>query len=596
MDPSQQRAVFFPLDSSVLIVAPPGHGKTFVMTKRISHLLESGKVKPPARILGLTFTNAAAGEMRERIQGDIGPVENVDITTFHSFCYVVLRAYGNVVGVDRKFTVLTEGKAKESLRSILKSVLEEEGTCPPGATQYGDDDIPDEFAKWCRERILKMDKTYTHLRLQAVFEQMLSRFRQRMLEESLIDYDHLLWYTKVLFEEHPEILELFRGVYRYILVDEFQDTNPLQFKLLELLALGHRGTVRKWPARSVFILADPQQAIYEFQGAVPANVEQAKRVFGCATLKLTKNYRTTSPLILSLGAVLRGASTTYAGSELGKVPLFLCPSPTEEAAAVVTQVERLLSEGVPLHEIAILARSGWRLRRVRETLASPSNGIPAVFVPDFSAREIERNHAEIFRALESIIEQREETGRLVANLNRICRELGITPDEDEVLRIMRQFAARYDAGQYRRAPLWERAQSFLNEVLLEINWGEVIRKVVRDKVFVSTIHGVKGLQFEAVIICGLENFLFPSRYICWPCVHTGRRNVLPQIAEESRILYVGITRSRSQVALYASRLGGKNEDKSRQLCCLLRPITDFLNVHGLESGETLEELLCWRKN
>ena len=584
---SQREVVFLPLEQSAVVIAPPGHGKTFVMARRIAYLLQDNLVPAPGRILGLTFTNAAAREMMERVRSYLGPVDRVDITTFHSFAYQVLRAYGNLLGIDRKFTVLSARRSEELVTQALQEAY------PDWDDLEGNDRhrLLEAFAEWRQEHILRLNDEYVHPSLDGVFTEALRRLRDWMERESALDYDHVLWYARRLLQERPSVLRLLRSTYRCILVDEFQDTNPLQFAILRLLCGGSDGAEDRRTYTPVLILADPKQAIYEFQGAVPANVHCAIKVFECGNpIKLRKNYRTQSPFIRALSTALREPQNADYDTRLGKIPLYIAPDPCTEAEWIVNQVQELINSGVPHDEVAVIARIGGRLDQVRAHLEV--RGLPAVFVPDFRSNDIECRYASLFDRLGEIVEAHLETRRrasLKSEFRRLCTEIGLDLQEDDIVRTMYEVAATYDSIENYRVPLWEKVQSFLNEILLEINWGEVIRKAVKGKVFVSSIHGVKGLQFETVIICGLENFCFPTRFTCWPCIRQGHQSVVQKLDQEYRVLYVGITRAISEIYLYASLTGGRNLGP-RQVSCLVGRIARFIALQG--SDMILNDYLC----
>jgi DNA helicase-2/ATP-dependent DNA helicase PcrA len=557
------------------------------MTKRITYLLQDGLVPPPGRILALTFTNAAAREMIDRVRSCIDPVERVDITTFHSFAYQVLRAYGNLLGIDRKFSVLSERKSDELIERAFQETHSSWNELD-GDTKR---DLFQALGVWKQEHVLKLNERYTSP-LDDLFAAVLRWLRNRMEQEAILDYDHVLWYTRRLFQEKPSVLHLFQSTYRYILVDEFQDTNPLQFAILQFLFENTDGDQNAHTP--VLILADPKQAIYEFQGAVPANVGHAMDILECTEpILLQQNYRTQSAFIRVLSTALREPETVDFDERLGKISLHIAPDPIAEAEWVVSCVQRLIDSGVPYDEVAVLARTNWRLNRVRDLLEE--RGIPSVFVPDFRAREVENSYSALFERLEQITKERSKRiASLKQAFERLCVQLGLDLEQDDILRTMYEVATTYDSVEYSGQPLWEKVQSFLNEILLEINWGQVIRRAVRGKVFVSSIHGVKGLEFEAILICGVENFCFPSRFVCWPCTNQGQESVAQQLDQEYRVLYVGITRAISEIHLYAALVGGRDMNRQRRVSCLARRIARFITLDEPHTERNLDEFLCQR--
>ena len=584
MDRSQRAAIRQPVNLPTLVIAPPGYGKTYVMTARISYVLQRGYVRPPTRILGLTFTNAAAGEMMDRVRLQITPrlLDSISIMTFHSFCYKALRAYGNYVDVKRNYAVVGEVQRSRILLQLFeKAGVQLDENSPSNTAEM------QAFENWLKERILRLKGAF----LDSDFEELLEDVYEQYLAElgaDSLDFMHILLYARRLFLEFPQVLELYRSAFWYILVDEFQDTNPLQFDLLRLLAHGHPEAERKLPARPVFILADPDQAIYEFQGATPVNVRDAEEAFHCDVIRLERNHRTKADSIISLSTALRSRSSpTIMEQQPQKVQLLVASNPTEEANKIV---ERIQGYEGPLHEVCVVAQSSYRLYPVRDVLSRDDVNLPFVFVPDFRSKDVERNYAPVFESLAELTGQSTGRGRLVTQVRRIFASLSSNWEDDEVLKILSNLAGQYDY-KFGSLSLQDKAREFSNDIMLDINWGDLLRRNVRDKVFLSTIHGVKGLQFEQMHICGLVNYEHVHSSICYPCKWGANRDrYLDELEEPFRTLYVAVTRAQSQLYLYVSRRSANN--RSRNPVCLLRPFLPGLQVEGLRQGEDVAKMLC----
>lgn len=584
MDESQRAAVFQPINRSTLVIAPPGYGKTYVMTRRISHLLQGGYLRPPNRILGLTFTNAAAGEMMDRVRSKVPPrlLDSVSIMTFHSLCYNVLRAYGNYVGVNRNYAVLGEVQRNRILFEQFENAGVRLDSNWPGNTKE-----VQAFEDWLKEKILRLHEDFRDPDFEDLFEELYQQYTEKLGANSL-DFTHILLYARDLFLDCPQVLELYRATFSYILVDEFQDTNPLQFQLLKLLAHGHPECRKKLSPRFVFILADPNQAIYEFQGATPANVKIAREAFDCDVISLEKNYRTSSENIILLSRALRDDTMPDAASRRAeKIQLLILDTPDEEAARIV---ERIREYKGPRHEVCVVAQSSYRLYPIRDFLRRDDVDLPFVFVPDFRSKAVERNYAPVFDSLTELAAGSTSRGRLVTQVRRMCKDFKDDWEEDEVLGILVNLAGKYDY-EFGSSGLGEKAREFANDIILDINWGDLLRRNVRDKMFLSTIHGVKGLQFEQMHICGLVNFEHIHRDICWPCSWgRNRGDFANELKEPFRTLYVAITRAQSQLFLYATRRSHRN--KQRRPVCLLEPLLPFLQVEGLRENEDIGRMLC----
>jgi len=584
-DKSQRDAIFCPPDQSVLVAAPPGYGKTYVMTKRVSYLLQSGHVRPPNRILGLTFTNAAAGEMMDRVKNEVAHRlhDFVSIMTFHSFCYKVLRAYGNYLGIDREFQVL--GSIQSS--TLLRELFEEAGVEVDQNYPQNTEEIRD-YENWLTEKILRLNTAFQDQQFERLFETIYTQYVQRLEDSTSLDFAHILLRGYELFLEHPQILELYRAAFSYILVDEFHDTNPLQFELLRLLAQGHPDTEDDRASKPVYILADQNQAIYEFQGARPKNVEIAKRTFSCAEMSLEQNHRTESESIVLLAKSFWDESITFPeGGGLERVRLSISDDPVEEAERIVERIQRY--EG-SLHEICVVAQSSYRLYPVRDALREDTTDLPFVFVPDFSSKSIETNYADVFEPISELAQVSVRRGRLVTHVHRICDEFREGWREDEVIKLLLTLAQQYDY-KYRDLTLPERALEFSNDLMLDINWQDLLRRNVRDKIFLSTIHGVKGLQFEQVHVCGLSNFEHIHSTICYPCNWSiNRTDFLEELEEPFRTLYVAVTRAQNELFLYAARQS--HVGRQRAPICLLSPLLSFLRVEGMRETEEIVQVIC----
>jgi len=555
LDTKQRLAVFFAPNKSVIVEAPPGHGKTFVMARRIEYLIQSSWIKAPKKILGLTFTNAAAGEMQDDIKSRING-ENLDlirVMTFHSLGYKILRAYGNLIGLDRNFQIVGEIDCSKFLQIVsarLNTAITEQ-----------------QFSEWITEKLIKGNNEW-----EASFDTRDAEFLyQNYIKElgaTKLDYDNLLLRLLELFDKHPHVLEMYRSVFKYILVDEFQDTNPLQFKVLLLLVFGSPKTGNE--PIPVFILADKEQAIYRFQGATPENIEAAKNKFRCEEITLEKNYRSNSEDISSLTKILRGVSATPTEK---KVAFAISQTPTEEARLIYDRIKIYKGN---LDNIGVIAQSEYRMAEIRDLLDKQK--VPYVFVPDFRSKSIQKNYEAIFSAISNLPDDKGFNGKLSTKIHQIYDSFGADENNDEVLKALLTLAVNFDS-RGEKASFPERALKFYNDIFIQVNWGNLLRKTVKNKVFLSTIHGVKGLQFSQVHICGLSNFEHIHSSICYPC-NWGKniKSASAGLGDAAKTLYVGISRAQDELFLYSTLQSANG--KKRQVICLLAPYKDFFDVSG----------------
>ena len=555
LDENQRKAIFLPFGESAIVEAPPGHGKTFVMARRIEFLIESGYIKSPKKILGLTFTNAAAGEMLDDIKSTVSVnfLDMIQVMTFHSLCYKILRAYGNLIGVDRNFQIISE--------------LDQAGYLQQAADQLGLPLDKREFSNWRNEAHRKDNPKYT-----SQYSDIASRIYGKYINDlgnAKIDYDNLLLKTIELFETFPIVLGVYQSVFRYILVDEFQDTNPLQFKFLLLLVFGSSLSKTEGGVTTpVFILADEAQAIYRFQAATPENIEKAKKEFSCTEIKLDVNHRSNSESVLNLTQAMRDDGVRALPA---KTELVISANPSEEAVIVIGRIRAYQGS---LHDIGVIAQNQYVLEVIRDSL--DRERIPYIFIPDFSARAIESKHNEIFSAVRLFPTEINFNGKISTRIRQVCSQNEIV--EDDVLKALINLASNFDSKE-RMLPFKERALKFYNDIFVQLNWGNLLRKTVRDKVFLSTIHGVKGLQFAHVHILGLSNFEHIYSRDCYACSFGRNIETIRFSVDDSiKTLYVASTRAKDALYLYSTRQNSRGA--RRNVVCILAQYIDYLNILG----------------
>jgi superfamily I DNA/RNA helicase len=555
LDPLQRLAVFFDPDKSVIVEAPPGHGKTFVMARRIQYLIQSGWIKPPRKILGLTFSNVAASEMQDEIKARTqgGDLDLIRVMTFHSFGYKVLRAYGNLIRLDRNFQVIGEidrSKIFQVVSARIDSKITEK-----------------QFLEWITETLIKESAQWKPLISMTEAEFLYQDYLEE-LGPTRLDYDSLLLKLLELFNKHPKIREIYRSVFKYILVDEFQDTNPLQFRVLDSLVFGN---LEKDASRTpVFILADKEQAIYRFQGASLENIELAKNKFQCHEIVLDTNYRSNAEEILSF---TKGLRDTNAKPSDKKVPFTISQTPSAEAQLIF---DRISTYHGALDNTCVIAQSEYLLVEIRKLLDLKK--IPYVFVPDFRSKSILRKYASIFSAISNLPNAENYDGKLSSKIRQIYASAGSSDANDDVLKALLQLAVKFDT-RGEKATFSERARQFYNDIFIQVNWGALLRKTVKNKIFLSTIHGVKGLQFSQVHLCGLSCFEHIHHTTCIPCSWGRNKNsVEDSLDDAAKTLYVGTSRAQNELFLYSTSRSARGT--SRKVLCLLKPYVDFLDISG----------------
>jgi DNA helicase-2/ATP-dependent DNA helicase PcrA len=556
LDDEQKESVYACKEKSLLVLAPPGAGKTLVMAKRMEFLIKIHAVRYPYKILGLTFSNTAADQMKKMVLTEVPSSKRlVYITNFHSFAYSILKAYGNHCGVNRNFSILGETEWEIHLKNKL-SISRFFSLSKYNQKRKNAQEIFERYKKWKNERILKLNPDFHDENFDNRFETALHDFRHDLNVLNLLDFDHILYYCYELLKSNENVLNYYRAVFKYILVDEFQDTNPLQFELLRLL-LNRNGSI---PNRSVFILADPNQGIYEFQGADPKNIDDSLEAFNCEIIKLKGDYRFDS---IEIKTLKEGISRFMEERTLlspvvsdNKPKYFIFDDKGSEASYILRKIEDFKEEKINLHDVAIIAPLGYNLDIIKSRL----NENEYICIPDFKGIEIEKKYNTLFEELKSVSRIQ---GKLEEILKDIAERIGIS-NTDDILKILVKLSKKYDKKY--SITLSEKVKVFSNEILLEINWGEILKKEIKNKIFLSTIHGVKGLEFEKVIICGLDSGSLPFYLSCNEC--NGELGEFEWI-KSLKLLNVGISRAKNELLLSSSKLNNNGYDTHPT--CLLKP-------------------------
>lgn len=332
LNPNQEKAVCT-TEGHVLILAGAGSGKTRVLVHRIAHLINKRQVEPTA-ILGMTFTNKAAEEMRERAAHLIDPkkASQLTLSTFHSFCMKILRQEIHRLGFTSKFSLYDERDMKRLVTLVAQDFFEED---PLDSVIYE-----------------VMEAKSKGKRPEGELGDLYEKVQTAMRAHNAVDFDSLLTLTVQLFQTYPEVLESYQERFRYIMIDEYQDTNPIQYELASLLAAKYK---------NLCVVGDDDQSIYAWRGA---EVEHILNFPADATIKLEQNYRSTSSILKAANAViqnnlLRHDKTLKAAKGSGDtIEIFHAPTEQEEADAVIERILHLReTKKLRWKDIAILYRS-----------------------------------------------------------------------------------------------------------------------------------------------------------------------------------------------------------------------------------------------
>ncbi|MDD4371842.1 MAG: DNA helicase PcrA [Anaerostipes sp.] len=355
---AQQREAVFCTQGPLLLLAGAGSGKTRVLTHRICYLMEQGV--NPYHILAITFTNKAAKEMRERVDSlvEFGS-EHIWVSTFHSTCVRILRRHIDLLGYDNSFTIYDGDDQKSLIREICKRFNIDTKMLPERAIINSISSAKDEFMTPA-----EYETTYQYDFKKKKIADIYKEYQKQLKANNALDFDDLIFKTVELFQFHPEVLEKYQERFQYIMVDEYQDTNTLQFHLISMLA-------RKY--KNLCVVGDDDQSIYKFRGANVKNILNFEGQFPDATvIKLEQNYRSTKSILDAANGVIKNNQTRkekalWTENVDGELIEFhQYGTEYEEAANIVQKIEELSVEGEPYKNMAILYRANAQSRVFEE--------------------------------------------------------------------------------------------------------------------------------------------------------------------------------------------------------------------------------------
>ncbi len=594
-----QREAVLATDGPVLVLAGAGTGKTRVLTTRLGHLMATGRAAP-WNILAVTFTNKAAKEMQERVARVIGrPVEGMWIGTFHSICVRILRRHAELVGLKSNFTILD---TDDQIR-LLKQLIQAENIDDkrwPARTLAGLID------RW-KNRALTPEKVpsgESYAFANGLGGELYKAYQERLKVLNACDFGDLLMHVITLFQGHADVLAEYRRQFRFILVDEYQDTNVSQYLWLRLLAQKER---------NICCVGDDDQSIYGWRGAEVGNILRFSDDFpGAKTVRLEQNYRSTGHILAAASALI-SANEGRLGKELWtdsgegeKVQVKGVWDAPEEARAIGEDIENLQRKQVSLAEIAVLVRAGFQTREFEERMITlglpyrvvggprfyeraeirdamaylrviaqpdddlaferivnvPKRGLGATTIQKI--HHLARSHGvSMTRAARQILEldelraaARKSLSTLMDDFDR-WRGMVATENQSELAQIVLEESGYTDMWQQDKSPdapgrldnlkemvsamsEFENLAGFLEHISLVM---ENESNDSREKVSLMTLHAAKGLEFDHVFLPGWEEGVFPNQRAL---DETGAKG----LEEERRLAYVGITRAKQRAYVY----------------------------------------------
>jgi DNA helicase-2/ATP-dependent DNA helicase PcrA len=598
LNPPQREAVLT-TEGPVLVLAGAGTGKTAALTARLAHLIASRKAWP-SQILAVTFTNKAAREMRERVGAlSGGTLEGMPwLGTFHSVAARMLRSHAELVGLQANFTILDTDDQLRVLKQLIQTANLDEKRWP--ARQLAG--LIDRWKNrgWTPRQVNAGESEVFAAGRGA---ELYAHYQERLKTLNACDFGDLLLHMLVIFREHGDVLERYRDRFRYLLVDEYQDTNQSQYEWLKLLAE---------PRRNLCVVGDDDQSIYSWRGAEVANILRFGKDFpGAKIIRLEQNYRSTSHILAAADGLIthnagRLGKTLWTDAGDGqKVRVIGVWDGPEEARRVGEDAEGHMRSGGSLDDIGILVRAQFQTREFEERFIAI--GLPYQIIGGFRFYEraeirdaiaylrliqspaddlaferivntpkrglgdkaVATMHRQARQAREPLLiaaahlldsdeltpQARRSLGNFVADLGR-WREMANTLPHPELARIMLEesgYTAMLQADRSAEAAgrlenlaelarameEYETLGAFLEHVSLVMDNDDARSG---ERVTIMTIHAAKGLEFDTVFLPGWEEGVFPSQ-------RSLDEGGLASLEEERRLAYVAITRARRRCTI-----------------------------------------------
>lgn len=613
---SPQKEAVITTEGPLLVLAGAGSGKTRVLTYRIAFILDAG-LAGPENILAMTFTNKAAGEMKDRIKELLAKNENVMsgedeifwMGTFHSICVKILRIHGEKVGIGKNFVIYDSSDQKTAVKEAMKRLDISIKDMNPSAIHS--------YISSAKNELITPEQYSMYA--QGYFQQNVASiypiYQKVLRENNAVDFDDLLMLTVNLFSENPNLLETFQKKFRYILVDEYQDTNHSQYRLIQMLASGYR---------NICCVGDDDQSIYAFRGATIKNILNFEKDYPDAKIiKLEQNYRSTQKILEASHQVIsknrnRKDKKLWTENDHGEnIKMYKAFDEVSEGEWIIEEIQKEIELGANLNEFAVLYRTNAQSRALEESFIN--GGIPYRIVGGtqfYERKEIkdiiaylrlvynpkdnaslervinvprrgigektlstlsDNSHKKSLSILEYLISDPESqsTSGLVIfasiyqDLIESAKKMKIIEFMDRLLEKTGYIEMLKDGtleGDTRIENIKElisfaskyeefgTAEYSLENFLNDVSLLESVSKITEDRqeaVTLMTIHSAKGLEFNYVFIVGVEENLFP---------HSNSMADEKELEEERRLAYVAITRAKKRLSMthtYQRRYFGK---------------------------------------
>ena len=608
----RQRDAVLYNEGPLLIIAGAGAGKTKTLTTKIAYLIEEEHVSP-YNILAITFTNKAAKEMKDRLYLLVGSdASKLQVSTFHSFGLKLLRENYETLGYDKNFVIMDSDDSLTVVKKILKDMDLDPKIYNPRA-------IRNKISS-CKNEMMspKAYERYAISDYEKIVQQVYEKYETKLQRNNSVDFDDLLLLPIELFKNNPETLDKYQDLYKYLLIDEYQDTNEAQYILTKLLCAKHR---------KITCVGDDSQSIYSFRGANYKNILNFEKDYQDAkTILLEENYRSTSTILDAANQVIknnlqRKDKNLWTNRGVGeKIKYYRAYNERDEAQYVIRKVKELVNRGTEYQDISVLYRTNAQSRVLEEEMLKEN--LPYRVIGSFyfySRKEIKdliaylrlihnsKDNVSLLRVIntpkrgiglktiENLTEQADLNGTsiyeaissgkelefksTIEKLKLLSDELTLTELIDKVLDAS-GLRAELEAEKSLEAEVrLENLEEFksitksfeereglisLEDFLLEISLISDVEEYKDDpnRISLMTVHSVKGLEFNHVFVVGMEEGIFP---------HMNSLMENSELEEERRLCYVAITRAKDDLHLINARrrtLFGKEQ---------INPVSRFIS-------------------
>ena len=644
----KQKQAVFTTEGPLLLLAGAGSGKTGVLMHRIAYLINDKHIDP-YNIMAITFTNKAAKEMKERITNLIGEDGNfVWVMTFHSSCVRFLRRFIDKIGFDNNFTIYDS----DDQRTLMKKIFKENNI---NSRVYKERAVLNAISNCKNELISPVEymKSATDSYEKGV-ARLYEIYQSTLKKNNALDFDDLICRSVELFENCPDVLDYYQNRFRYIMVDEYQDTNTAQFRLIYLLAQKYK---------NICVVGDDDQSIYKFRGANIENILSFEDKFeGVKVIKLEQNYRSTGNILDAANAVIknnrgRKDKSLWTEGETGaNIELQQFANANAEADFIIKDIRAKANDN--FKDFAVLYRTNAQSRLLEErcvalgvpyqlvggvnfyqrkeikdvlaylkTIANGSDDIALLRIINVPKRGIGAT------TISKVVDYANENGISLYDAMTICENIGIGKSSDKIksfIAMIEEFRDKvaqkanisnmieelldrtgyiqslYDEGEIEGESRKENIEELVNksvdyedgELSLFLEEVSLVADIDRmdenaDRITLMTLHGAKGLEFDTVYLAGMEEGLFPSAM---------SSNSREDLEEERRLAYVGITRAKKNLILTSAKQRMINgETRYSLLSRFVSEIPrDLLNKHVLDSEKkytqktySYDEALPW---